>query len=146
MATVLRPNSFFSGVIATDRFTRSKKLMMTPMPSSTAIRQRRLVHSDGDAEVKEVRWAGKRDVSSATTRRPENRYQLATPIRSPIPAKAPFASKVFWEWDITAGHQYTLRVRKAPERSRSVPAGIAYRDVPYGGGIPTPTLAKGWRK
>ena len=50
MATVLSPNSFFSGVTATDRLTRSKKLMMTPTPSNTAIRQRRLVQKVKDGE------------------------------------------------------------------------------------------------
>ena len=48
MAMVLSPNSSCSGVTATDKLTRSKKLMMTPIPSSTAMRQRRLVHKVGN--------------------------------------------------------------------------------------------------
>src|ERR1035438_8854872 len=69
MATVLRPNSPFNGVTATDRLTRSKKLMMTPTPKSTAMRHRRLVHKDGDSEVKGVRWfAGSKSHWDAVSR------------------------------------------------------------------------------
>src|SRR6516162_4535273 len=88
MATVLRPNSLFSGVMATERLTRSKKLTSTPTPSSTAMRQRRLVQRAGigDSRVKGARqFAGSRTHGSFEfrVRAGEKRVSLAKNKREP---------------------------------------------------------------
>src|SRR5450755_582600 len=83
MATVLRPNSLFSGVIATERLTRSKKLMMTPTPSNRAMRHRRLVQRDGDSSVKGVRWFAGSKTHHRALRRPAQTLSLASLPSSP---------------------------------------------------------------
>src|SRR5664279_656938 len=99
MATVLRPNSLFSGVIATERLTRSKKLMMTPTPSNTAMRQRRLVHRDGDSEVKGVRWfAGSKTHHRALRRAAQTLLLPSLPNRPSLNPTLETQAALFRSW------------------------------------------------